>query len=77
MASARLTGALEEPALVGEGERPAAHQSGGWLDVWVEAGREGQVFTYAAPADTPIQAGDLVQVRLKGRRHAEIGRAHV
>ena len=41
-----------------------------WLDVWVEAGREGQVFTYANPHQLPLGAGDLVEVPLQGRRHA-------
>ncbi|MFN7898787.1 MAG: primosomal protein N' [Synechococcaceae cyanobacterium] len=41
-----------------------------WVDVWVEAGREGQVFTYSAGKSPSVQTGDLVQVRLKGRRHA-------
>jgi primosomal protein N' (replication factor Y) len=39
--------------------------------VWVEAGREGRVFTYAPPGGgPPLAAGDLVRVRLQGRRHA-------
>lgn len=41
-----------------------------WLDVWLEAGREGQVFTYANPQGLPLGAGDLVEVPLQGRRHA-------
>ena len=41
-----------------------------WLQVWLEAGREGQVFTYANPQQIPVQPGDLVQVRLRGRRHS-------
>ncbi len=41
-----------------------------WLDVWVEAGREGQVFTYANPLGMPLAVGDLVQVPLRGRRHS-------
>jgi primosomal protein N' (replication factor Y) len=40
-----------------------------WLEVWLEAGREGRAFTYAAPAATPVGAGDLVRVRLQGRLH--------
>lgn len=61
-----------------------------WLQVWIEAGREGQVFTYANPDGLPVGVGDLVQVPLQGRRHAglvlatptappqgQIGRAHV
>ncbi|MEB3200063.1 MAG: primosomal protein N' [Synechococcaceae cyanobacterium] len=42
----------------------------GWLEVWVEAGREGRVFTYANPRPLPIRPGDLVLVPLQGRRHA-------
>ena len=40
-----------------------------WLQVWLEAGREGQVFTYANPDRLPISTGDLVRLRLRGRRH--------
>jgi primosomal protein N' (replication factor Y) len=39
------------------------------LQVWLEAGREGQVFTYANPDRLPISSGDLVRLRLRGRRH--------
>ncbi len=41
-----------------------------WLDVWLEAGREGQVFTYANPQGLRLGPGDLVEVPLQGRRHA-------
>lgn len=41
-----------------------------FLDVWLEAGREGQVFTYSNPDGLPLGTGDLVQVRLRGRLHA-------
>jgi len=37
--------------------------------VWVEAGRDGQVFTYANTTLQAIGAGDLVRVRLRGRPH--------
>ena len=40
-----------------------------WLDIWVEAGREGQVFTYANPLALQLGIGDLVRVRLQGRPH--------
>jgi len=40
-----------------------------WLQIWLEAGREGQVFTYANSAETPAGIGDLVRVRLQGRLH--------
>jgi len=41
-----------------------------WLDIWVEAGREGQAFTYGNPHGLTVAVGDLVQVPLQGRRHA-------
>ena len=40
-----------------------------WLQVWLEAGREGQVFTYSNPERLQIGCGDLVRLRLRGRRH--------
>ena len=40
-----------------------------WVDVWLEAGREGRVFTYANPEGLPLAPGDLVRVRLQGRPH--------
>ncbi|MEB3264711.1 MAG: primosomal protein N', partial [Synechococcus sp.] len=40
-----------------------------FVQVWLEAGREGQVFTYANPEALPLGPGDLVAVRLQGRRH--------
>ena len=42
----------------------------GWVQIWLEAGREGQVFTYAIPSGMVLAIGDLVQVRLQGRPHA-------
>ena len=41
-----------------------------WLQIWVEAGREGQVFTYANPQRLALAPGDLVQVPLRGRRQS-------
>ena len=41
-----------------------------WLEIWLEAGREGRVFTYANPDATPVGIGDLVRVRLQGRRQS-------
>ncbi len=38
-----------------------------WVQVWVEAGREGRIFTYAAPPALGLAVGDLVTVRLRGR----------
>jgi len=35
--------------------------------VWLEAGREGQVFTYGLTAAQHVWPGDLVRVRLRGR----------
>ena len=40
-----------------------------WLQVWLEAGREGQVFTYCNRGPEPVGCGDLVQLKLRGRRH--------
>ena len=37
-----------------------------WLQVWLEAGREGQVFTYGNPEALELCCVDLVQVRLRG-----------
>ncbi len=39
------------------------------VQVWVEAGREGQIFTYARPEHLRVGPGDLVLVPLQGRRH--------
>ena len=50
------------------GPTPADGQ-GSWVQVWLEAGREGQVFTYSNPKQLPCARGDLVQIRLRGRRH--------
>ncbi|MFM7240222.1 MAG: primosomal protein N' [Cyanobium sp.] len=47
----------------------ASVSASGWVQVWLEAGREGQVFTYSNPRSLPLAIGDLVQVRLQGRRH--------
>jgi len=37
------------------------------VDVWLEAGREGRVFTYRASPDLLLQPGDLVRVPLRNR----------
>ena len=47
----------------------SAVAQGSWVQVWLEAGREGQVFTYGNPRQLPCAPGDLVQIRLRGRRH--------
>ncbi|MEO1001514.1 MAG: primosomal protein N' [Cyanobacteria bacterium J06638_7] len=41
-----------------------------WLQIWLEAGREGRIFSYANPGRLPLGIGDLVEVPLQGRRHA-------
>ncbi len=41
-----------------------------YLEVWLQAGPEGRVFTYANPEALSLAAGDLVRVRLQGRLHA-------
>ena len=50
--------------------RPAARAAAPWVQVWLEAGREGQVFTYDNPQALELGCGDLVQLRLRGRRHS-------
>jgi primosomal protein N' (replication factor Y) len=40
-----------------------------WIEVWLEAGREGRIFTYSNPRHLAVGIGDLVQVALQGRRH--------
>jgi primosomal protein N' (replication factor Y) len=48
---------------------PQAAAPAPWLQVWLEAGREGRIFTYANPAGLAAGPGDLVRVRLQGRSH--------
>jgi primosomal protein N' (replication factor Y) len=48
---------------------PIPEDGAAWLQVWLEAGREGQVFTYANPQRLAAGSGDLVRLRLRGRRH--------
>ena len=48
-----------------------------WVQVWLEAGAEGQVFTYANRADGGARVGDLVRVRLQGRRHSGLVVGHL
>jgi primosomal protein N' (replication factor Y) len=62
LSDSRLSG---HRGLSSERDRHAAP----WLQVWLEAGPEGQVFTYANPEQWEIGCGDLVQLRLRGRRH--------
>jgi primosomal protein N' (replication factor Y) len=35
-----------------------------WVQVWVEAGREGRIFTYAAAPALGLAVGDLLRFRL-------------
>ncbi|MFM7267511.1 MAG: primosomal protein N' [Cyanobium sp.] len=39
------------------------------MDVWLEAGPEGRLFTYTNPGALGLSRGDLVRVRLQGRPH--------
>jgi len=57
------------------GASPRRSWPGGYLEVWVEAGREGMTFTYGNPGPAVIGVGDLVQVRLQGRRHVGLVQA--
>jgi primosomal protein N' (replication factor Y) len=49
---------------------PSGEAGAPWLEVWLEAGREGRAFTYANPGGLTVGVGDLVEVPLQGRRHA-------
>ncbi len=49
---------------------PPSRETPSWVEVWLEAGREGRVFTYGNPEGLSLAAGDLVRVRLQGRPHA-------
>ena len=66
MSSARLPIQADRPK---SADGPLASQGAPWVQVWVEAGREGQVFTYANPDGLALASGDLVRVPLRGRRH--------
>ena len=46
---------------------PAA-QSVSEVDVWLEAGRDGRTFSYCDSRNLGVGLGDLVAVRLRGRR---------
>ena len=48
---------------------PPAAAPAPWLQVWLEAGQEGRIFTYANPDGLAAGPGDLVRVRLQGRSH--------
>jgi primosomal protein N' (replication factor Y) len=49
-----------------------------WLEVWLEAGQDGRIFTYSNPAGLTAGLGDLVRVRLQGRPHTGlvVGQGH-
>ena len=64
--SARLPIEADRPKAA---DGPVASPGDAWVQVWVEAGREGQVFTYANPDGLALASGDLVRVPLRGRRH--------
>ena len=42
------------------------------VSVWVEAGRSGRLLSYDASGVEPLQAGDLVRVKLRGQLHTGI-----
>ena len=55
---------------LGEATPPGSHpEAQPWIQVWLEAGPEGRVFTYANPDGWAVGPGDLVRVRLQGRAH--------
>ncbi len=66
MSSARLPIQADRPNCA---DGTLASPGAPWVQVWVEAGREGQVFTYANPEGLALASGDLVRVPLRGRRH--------
>jgi primosomal protein N' (replication factor Y) len=41
-----------------------------WVQVWLEAGQEGRIFTYDNRHGLSLGRGDLVRVRLQGRLHS-------
>jgi primosomal protein N' (replication factor Y) len=64
---------LAHPDLSAVGTAPLAP----WVEVWLEAGPEGQSFTYANLPDGGARVGDLVSVRLQGRRHSGLVVGHL
>ena len=66
--SARLSESLLSDSHGLSPEQP--RQPAPWLQVWLEAGREGQVFTYSNPDGLELGHGDLVQLRLRGKRNS-------
>ena len=53
---------------VNQSSSPPAAQSVSEIDVWLEAGRDGRTFSYCDSLSLGVGLGDLVAVRLRGRR---------
>ncbi|WP_115125067.1 primosomal protein N' [Synechococcus sp. GEYO] len=53
---------------VNQSSSPPAAQSFLEVDVWLEAGRDGRTFSYCDSLSLGVGLGDLVAVRLRGRR---------
>ncbi|KZR90940.1 primosomal protein N' [Synechococcus sp. MIT S9508] len=53
---------------VNQSSSPPAAQSFSEVDVWLEAGRDGRTFIYCDSLSLGVGLGDLVVVRLRGRR---------
>ncbi len=53
---------------VNQSSSPPAAQSFSEVDVWLEAGRDGRTFSYCDSLSLGVGLGDLVVVRLRGRR---------
>ena len=53
---------------VNQSSSPPAAQSVSEIDVWLEAGRDGRTFSYRDSLSLGVGLGDLVAVRLRGRR---------
>ncbi len=53
---------------VNQSSSPPAAQSVSEVDVWLEAGRDGRTFSYCDSLSLGVGLGDLVAVRLRGRR---------
>ncbi len=58
---------MEPKVAITTGPPPAAPAP--WLEVWLEAGQDGRIFTYSNFAGLTAGLGDLVRVRLQGRPH--------
>ncbi len=67
---ADTTPAVHPPAGLKSGAPSPLGAPPAFLEVWLEAGSEGRVFTYANPEGLHLAPGDLVRVRLQGRPHA-------